>query len=70
MLNSDVYFSNEVIKVLYDFMNANPDAGLTMPKILYPNGELQYHCKLLPTPFDSFGRRFLNWGPFKKDYAN
>lgn len=66
VLNSDVYFSNEVIKVLYDFMNANPDVGLTMPKILYPNGELQYHCKLLPTPFDSFGRRFLNWGPFKK----
>ena len=33
-----------------------------MPKVLYPNGELQYLCKLLPTPMDLFGRRFL---PFK-----
>jgi GT2 family glycosyltransferase len=27
---------------------------------------IQYLCKLLPTPFDLFGRRFLNSGPFKK----
>ena len=31
-------------------------------KILYPNGEVQYLCKLLPTPLDLFGRRFI---PFK-----
>ena len=29
---------------------------------LYPNGEVQYLCKLLPTPLDLFGRRFI---PFK-----
>ena len=27
VLNSDVYFSNEVIKVLYDLANANTDVG-------------------------------------------
>ena len=34
----------------------------SMPQILYPNGEVQYLCKLLPTPLDLFGRRFI---PFK-----
>ena len=46
-------------------MEKNPDVGLVMPKVLYPNGEIQYLCKLLPTPIDLFGRRFLNFGPFK-----
>ena len=30
-----------------------------MPKILYPNGDLQYLCKLLPTPIDLIFRRFF-----------
>jgi len=30
-----------------------------MPKILYPTGEIQYLCKLIPTPFDLIIRRFL-----------
>lgn len=29
-----------------------------MPKVLYPDGSLQYLCKLLPTPYDWIGRRF------------
>ena len=33
-------------------MDANDDIGLVMPKVLYPDGELQYLCKLLPTPAD------------------
>ncbi len=65
VLNPDVYFNNGVLEELYKFMDRNPDVGLAMPKIVYPNGEVQYLCKLLPTPLDSFGRRFLEWGPFK-----
>ncbi len=65
VLNPDVYFERGVLEELYKFMEANPDIGLVMPKVLYPNGDLQYLCKLLPTPFDLFGRRFLNWSPFK-----
>jgi GT2 family glycosyltransferase len=30
-----------------------------MPKVYYPDGEIQYLCKLLPTPFDLIFRRFL-----------
>jgi GT2 family glycosyltransferase len=30
-----------------------------MPKVVYPDGSLQYLCKLIPSPFDLFFRRFL-----------
>ncbi|WP_299229711.1 glycosyltransferase family 2 protein [Sulfurihydrogenibium sp.] len=66
VLNPDVYFEKGVLEELYKFMESNKDVGLVMPKVLYPNGDIQYLCKLLPTPFDLFGRRFLNFGPFKK----
>lgn len=65
ILNPDIYFEKNVIKNIYDFMEDNPDIGLLMPKVLYPNGNVQYLCKLLPSPLDLFGRRFFNWGLFK-----
>jgi GT2 family glycosyltransferase len=66
VLNPDVYFEKGVLEELYNFMEANKDVGLVMPKVLYPDGNIQYLCKLLPTPLDLFGRRFLNFGPLKK----
>lgn len=66
IMNPDVYFDKGVLEELYSFMEENKDIGLVMPKVLYPNGKIQYLCKLLPTPFDLFGRRFLNKGPLKK----
>ena len=66
VLNPDIYFEEGVLEELYDFMEKNPDVGLVMPKVLYPDGKIQYLCKLLPTPLDLFGRRFLNKGPLKK----
>lgn len=64
VLNPDIYFHTGVIENLYEFMNKNEDVGLVMPKVLYPDGRMQYLCKMLPTPFNVFARRFL---PFK-DY--
>ncbi len=66
VLNPDVYFEKGVLEELYNFMEANKDVGLVMPKVLYPDGNIQYLCKLLPAPLDLFGRRFLNFGPFRK----
>ena len=62
IINPDIYWDENVIEKLTQFMNEIRDCGLVMPKILYPNGEVQYLCKLLPTPLDLFGRRFI---PFK-----
>jgi len=66
VLNPDVYFENEVLEEIYNFMEGNHDIGLVMPKVLNPDGSLQYLCKLLPTPINVFVRRFLNFGPLKK----
>ena len=63
VLNPDVYFENTTIDLLLKFMNDNPNVGNVMPKVLYPDGKLQYLCKFLPTPYDWIGRRF---NPFKK----
>jgi GT2 family glycosyltransferase len=62
VLNPDVSFALGTLEKLYDYMERNLDVGNVMPKIIYPNGDLQYLCKLLPTPMDWIGRMFI---PFK-----
>jgi hypothetical protein len=59
VINPDISFDPSILTKIEDFMNNNPEIGLLMPNILYPNGEIQYLCKLIPTPFDLIFRRFL-----------
>jgi GT2 family glycosyltransferase len=59
VLNSDISFLSNVIGALLDYMTQHPEVGQIMPKILSPNGEIQYLCKLLPAPVDLIFRRFL-----------
>lgn len=59
ILNPDIEFEPHVLTQLAAYMDACPDAGWVMPKVLYPNGEIQYLCKMLPSPFQLFLRRFL-----------
>lgn len=59
VLNPDVSFGSEVLTQLYSYMEANPDVGNVMPRVMYPSGEPQYLCKLLPRPIDWIGRMFL-----------
>jgi GT2 family glycosyltransferase len=64
ILNPDVSFGPGVLDALYHFMQRNPEAGLVMPRVLYPDGEEQSLCKLLPTPCDLLIRRF--GGPLER----
>jgi len=66
IMNPDIYFDKGVLEELYSFIEKNKDIGLVMPKVLYPDGRIQYLCKLLPTPWDLLGRRFLSKSLFKK----
>ncbi len=59
VLNPDVYFEQGVIETLQTYMDDNPDVGLVMPKVLYPDGREQRLCKLSPAPKDQFYRRFM-----------
>ena len=69
VLNPDVYFDEGVLEELYDFMEKS-DVRLVMPKALYPNGKIYFLCKLLATLFVLFGRRFVNFKPFKNYIEN
>jgi GT2 family glycosyltransferase len=59
VLNPDIYFKHGVVEELTAYMDHNADVGLLMPKVLYPDGKIQYIARLLPTPWDLFARRFI-----------
>jgi GT2 family glycosyltransferase len=59
ILNPDIRFDPTVIQFLLSYMQKNNDVTYILPKVVYPNGEFQYLCKLLPTPFDLISRRFM-----------
>jgi len=59
VLNSDIYFGPDELEKMVRFMRENPRIGQSMPRVTYPDGSLQYLCKLLPTPADLFLRRFM-----------
>lgn len=59
VLNSDVYFVPSLLDSLIDEMRKDPEIGLIHPRLIYPDGSLQPTARLLPTPLDVFGRRFL-----------
>jgi GT2 family glycosyltransferase len=59
ILNTDIKFSPNVIPCLLHYIQKNTDIAYILPKVLYPDGEYQYLCKLLPTPFDLIFRRFM-----------
>jgi len=58
ILNPDISFEKGEIEKIFHFMEENQEIGQLMPRIIYPNGELQKLCKLLPTPLDMIRRRF------------
>jgi hypothetical protein len=59
VLNPDVTFTEGTLESLATFMDEHPNVGLVQPKAFYPNGDIQYLCKLLPSPADLIFRRFL-----------
>lgn len=59
VVNPDVWFGAEVIPALWRLMEEDESVAQVMPKVLFLNGSVQYLAKMLPTPFDLFGRFFL-----------
>jgi GT2 family glycosyltransferase len=55
--NPDISFSHGQVDNLYIF-SKKKNCGLTIPKVVYPDGSLQHGCKLLPKPYQLFLRRF------------
>lgn len=59
VLNPDIYFESNIIETLNAYADTDHTIGWVMPRVVYPDGRLQYLCKLLPTPTDLIFRRFL-----------
>lgn len=59
VVNPDIRFSSTELAKLIKFMQQRSDVGLVMPRVIYPDGKVQHLCKLLPTPFNIFARRFM-----------
>ncbi len=59
VMNSDIYFEPSIIDDIVKYMKANPLVGQLHPKMVNPDGTLQYTIRKLPTPFDLICRRFL-----------
>ena len=62
ILNPDTYFNpkKKTVQPLFNFMEKHRKVGVIGPKVLYPDGTLQYSCWRFPTflqPF--FSRTFL-----------
>ena len=59
VVNPDILLTADALTTMVEFMAAHREIGQLMPHVVYPDGKTQYLCKLLPTPLDVFGRRFL-----------
>lgn len=58
ILNPDIVFEKNVLEELLKYMEQNEDVVYILPKVNYPNGDLQYLCRRLPYVWDLFARRF------------
>lgn len=66
VLNSDVYFKPDTLRAMVAAMEADPSIGAMHPRVLNPDGTPQFTARLLPTPLDVFGRRFLPRALFRR----
>ncbi|PHK26520.1 hypothetical protein VF13_42230, partial [Nostoc linckia z16] len=57
LLNPDIYFDTDFIKVLYDGMEADPAIGIGAPLLLNPDKTLQVSWKEFPSVFQAFKKR-------------
>ncbi len=57
IVNPDIYFDDDIITPMIDFIKSDEKIGMMMPQILYPDNRIQYLPKLLPTPLSILKRK-------------
>ncbi|WDF68972.1 glycosyltransferase family 2 protein [Sphingobacterium oryzagri] len=58
VINPDVRFEHDIIKVMIEAMENDNSIGMLMPQILNEDGTIQYLPKLLPSPLSVLKRVF------------
>jgi GT2 family glycosyltransferase len=73
LLNSDTVVHAGALRTLFDYCLAHPEAGVLGPKLLNPDGSLQFSCRRFPNPMAALfrntwlGRMFPN-NRFTREY--
>lgn len=73
MLNSDTVVHPEALRTVMSYLEANPDVGMVGPRLLNPDGSLQFSCRRFPNPIAALfrntpiGKLFPN-NRFTRDY--
>jgi len=73
LLNSDTIVHPSAIRRVTEFMKDRPEVGIVGPKLLNPDGSLQFSCRRFPNPVGAafrntlLGRIFPN-NRFTRDY--
>ena len=57
VINPDILINQNTIDTLCDFMDANPDVAIACPKVLHPDGSVQYIAKRRPSLMALVSRR-------------
>ncbi len=52
ILNPDIVIPPGTLEELYSYYEANPNIGILMPRILFPDKTIQYLPKILPSPIN------------------
>lgn len=57
VINPDVYFHEDVITSMVNYIQDHDDVGMIMPQILNSDGTIQFLPKLLPSPYSIIMRK-------------
>ncbi len=57
ILNPDTIIKNNALDILFNYLKANPEVGIVGPKLLNPDGSLQYSCSRFPKVYMPILRR-------------
>lgn len=58
VVNPDIVVSAGCVRAVADVLRQRKDVTLVGPRVVSPDGALYRSCKLLPTPWNLFARRF------------
>ena len=65
IINPDILINEDTIAEMCKFMDEHPECSICCPKVLNPDGSVQYLAKRRPTLSALLARR-IHKGPFKK----
>jgi len=65
VLNSDTVLSTDTVSRVVEFLEKNPRSGVVGPRLLNPDGTLQFSCREFPTVKEAFFHAFI--GLFKAE---